>query len=1451
MGLESLYAACMRWIAKYFVKCYSERNFSVLPPELQRACLTNLVLSINQENAAFILMESDRLISSLPGVKWAEKALGLASELQEECINFIMNHFLEVIKGNSFHNLLKAQGMSSKPYLLERIFAAIERSITIENSCFQFLALDTLKNIVSNEMLGFTCEIQALCDKLWIFLMQSFYAVRHTEGWKLMNVDDREKIQAAAFDKGDDRRLGKKPAFSSSQQNRCSSVTSKVSKQPSWELKGKIGSWSHLSTTKENMKSDGLCTSAHAMSSGRNSINKVTKTDDIRGKDDKKIIPKTRRDDSGGQNISAKPKAAVKLKSENSGNVKAEGSVTKEFTETSVSAKGQINVTSTRGAGNSDLKNTGARPKIPASTSNAQTKSIKTLKKAASKELSPSIKGKSSGTAGSVKSVSSSSPNTGGVLEDDDDESEKNKVPAVKPKSVTKITSASLGTKKIPSAGSSTSNSTVNKPNMKGGSGQNQQMQMKTLITTSSNSTAQQRVKSAPAAPTKNQEPKGVSSTTQKPVPFPKQCGESKQSGKSSAGDNSTACNGLTPVRKKTLKQTSSKTVMHATENLSNLKKTSTNKTGQKLRNSSVQCASNTQAKTGKELQANKNACSHTKKETTSKECSMQNTMERKPNLIPFHASMHKSKVNYNVEQNNGMYGPMPPLPNHKSHPHVNMEEKIFSPEVSSQQFNTESCIMFQNVATTDFVEKVVDGSENTAKVNDFVSDWTSISHEAKSQVVTKTVVELCGETYSIVEKDTTSSTLDKKEEARSAREPLTNNINEDHLNKQTKEYFEHKDVLGVNMDNETNTFLRSEYPDSLCNLKQEKSPKPVLGLSEQGNVTNQGTEVFVPSASLHLFTEQAQEKYVSDLLIDADAAKTPESHGDSDLPFADQWNSASGILTQRESPESDTGSATTSSDDIKPRSEDYDAGGSQDDDGSNERGISKCSTMLCHDFLGRSSSDTSTPEELKMYDSGLRVEVKIKNKETSDTFHVPSTSGGNMQRKTELWSHQESVTMEKAGEAELNVQVHCTNEQLSSADETEDERSEAEDALERPPPAAPDHAAHQFQGIVNLGFEDVTENDTEVPEFSKAAHFKCSFLLSVDECEELGSDEGEVQTPPYHSLDSLTPSDVFDGASHDNHGSTYYSRYSLEIEDGFLENGQPDREKSIKQDKNSSFLSPNDVGFKGKDEKQNALLSVAKTRDESISGAKNQVSDSHPGGMDTDKCQENILCNSDQSLDSEIRCQERPCHLELHCAGHTLHSQKNNSEKAIDQVRTGQEQVKGTSTTSAQAHTVLDTGHLDDCDQLAQTCIYDRRPSKTLSPIYEMDVGEAVEQTMEQEVHLMDLGQEENECFAERDWTLLRQLLSDQDSNLGIINSVPEDLNLAQYLINQTLLLSRDSSKTRGKLLFDKDTISKWTELMSPLEDSTNSITVASFSPEDTTSTEGEWTIVELETHH
>ncbi|XP_018586305.2 AP2-interacting clathrin-endocytosis protein isoform X1 [Scleropages formosus] len=614
-------------------------------------------------------------------------------------------------------------------------------------------------------------------------------------------------------------------------------------------------------------------------------------------------------------------------------------------------------------------------------------------------------------------------------------------------------------------------------------------------------------------------------------------------------------------------------------------------------------------------------------------------------------------------------------------------------------------------------------------------------------------------------------------------------------------------------------------------------------GTPLQTDVTRDQSKVLPTNHSMHMDADTATEGklgpqtpgYVPtsccpNVPKDKDAVMTPGSVEGSETPLEDSWSG----LHHQVSPESESASAaTTSSDDIKPRSEDYDAGGSQDDDGSNDRGVSKCGTMLCHDFLGRSSSDTSTPEELKMYDAGLRAELRLRAREAGDPFHGHSTSEEEVPRhRPRSWlRHNDAPVEEEACEEDTTVTVkNIPDHQLFSSDEeeeTEDDRSEMEVPEEAPLPSA-DLSPRQFQGIVNLAFEDIGEQENEPAGYQSASNFRRSVLLSVDECEELGSEEGGAQTPPHHP-NSLAPHcDVFDGTNLDRAKTAHGSSHS-----------------------------------------------TAKQGPESTLHKDNGVEQEHKHSLFLTEVRETPQEERDPTEPSDLRPQERPCHLDLQCSEQYADAPPRRIPSAG--LSDGKKQDSHPDLCDQQsAESILSTqappspaGDLHDCERLDQSCTYDRRPSKALSPIYEADVGEAFEQSLdadrcnvgrplepqeedeeekEQEKEADDDNEDDGSShFAERDWTLLRQLLSEQESNLGIINCVPEDLNLAQYLIKQTLALSRDCLTPP----LEQETFKRWAELISPLEDSGTSITVTSFSPEDAASPQGEWTIVELETHH
>uniref|UniRef100_UPI00398EF487 BTB/POZ domain-containing protein 8 isoform X2 n=1 Tax=Pristiophorus japonicus TaxID=55135 RepID=UPI00398EF487 len=1466
VGIDGLYNSCMRWITKYFVKCWSRKNFACLPAELQKACLISVVQTLNVNNVVSLLMESDRLLWNLPEVKWTEPAVALTKELQEECIKFIVPHFLATIKSESLLLLLKAQRMSRRPYLVERIFAAIEQNITVTDGCLQFIAVDLLKSQVASKEVGFASEILALFDKLWTFLVQSFYAVRHTEGWKLMKPRDQEQIQAAALDKGDDRKLGKRPTLTSSQHKRplnnpsTSDVAEQVSRKKLQSTNTTV-SKSHFPAVSK-MKSEGLGASVHT-ANGRLSAS-ASRKDEAKGKDIKKANDKTAKGGKANEkttftktNTPAKSRLEAKTKGE---------SVVSKGKGRSDSLSCQIgSAMGSKEAGGLDGKsNTGARPKVSHSFPGMQAKSGKPVKKTVQPQPELSQAEKNGNQCNSDQLELSSKGATVGMggrtsgLHEGDAVSERNNrgkkmasvnVPvesaaqetaksSVSQKVYTAVSRSASIVKatKTPTTSMKTnrpgSNSVPNKQKAQSRVEGMPQAHVKKTWSSSNNSSVHPRTKSASGAAVKVKDPKGGTVDLEKTGPASERNDSSKQA---------------KPVKTATSAVKTNLKRMVQTGTTSPRTPINSNKVALKEKSASLP---NVRKPSTKLVTAANRTSSGLKRSVSS--CHDKETPES-PRRDVKGAAQIKSKSGVENDQMGTKN-----LSDHTQNPEIPptapprdsklvegeqiltcvLSQQILNSSARSNLVEKENDYTFEQIHTTSVAINVADSEGRTTRK---LSEDIGQSH-VKSN--------LC------IVQDQSSAVANKKSPNDAV--DLASEPNQRILSECEK----------------TQGYLQK---GSTCATKIKSGHLFTDGIHEAPSLVNK--DVFEPndapmpaysfdqtSGAAKCSSNQGEEQVLSDLPKEIDRPGIPESHEDSGTLLVESWNlgtqvyPVSDVSFPKQSPDTDTGSATTSSDDIKPNSEDYDAGGSQDDDGSNERGISKCSTVVCHDFLGRSSSDTSTPEELKEYDSGLRVEVKVKGKEPHDQERGASTRES-ASSHTFKSSHQGNKTIERGGDEGImpvGDKLNVASDLFSSCEVTEEDKSEIENAEEifpppvpvPPPPPPPEQGGiYHFQGIDNLAFEDVTENETEVTNFSSAANFKRSILLSVDECEELGSDEGEAGTPPC-SLDSLTPSDVFDGVSneggHQHQGRTYYSRYSLEIEDDFLDY---DQEKGKKQYNISSpSLSTDGTNVANDSLQQVFSTEVEQAEEFSIAPVAHHLFAKSLEGenklLEKDWMAASMLENQyeDSMLPEENniqpgfggggsgdggdgRPQERPCHLQLCQKGppSSIHS----DSFATDD---------------------LDTRDLADSDS-SQSYAYDRRPSKTLSPIYEMELTEDMERSSEVEVSRVH--QEENEYFAKRDWILLKQLLGDQDPNYGVVNCLPEDVNLAQYLINQTLLLSRDASKTPGKIAVEKEALCKWTELLSPLEDSTASITVASFSPEESVSPQGEWTIVELETHH
>lgn len=71
------------------------------------------------------------------------------------------------------------------------------------------------------------------------------------------------------------------------------------------------------------------------------------------------------------------------------------------------------------------------------------------------------------------------------------------------------------------------------------------------------------------------------------------------------------------------------------------------------------------------------------------------------------------------------------------------------------------------------------------------------------------------------------------------------------------------------------------------------------------------------------------------------------------------------------------------------------------------------------------------------------------------------------------------------------------------------------------------------------------------------------------------------------------------------------------------------------------------------------------------------------------------------------------------------------------------------------------------------------------------------------------------------------------------------------EHIIGRTLFLAAAEGGLKGGVKGQVE-LGKWADLLSPLDESRASITsVTSFSPEGEVSSQGDWTVVEVETFH
>lgn len=171
------------------------------------------------QNAVTMLCRTEQLIGSLPEVKWAQQVRSLATELQEESLRVIVQHFPKVTDTQAFKDLcivswwsshtntlwfimivwkcnkkqppylslcliaLQREEFTREPTLLKKLCSAIREGVTVDNCCDLFTAVHSLCEDDFEEDFCMERRLQQLEEVKWVtillyYCITSVYAVK-------------------------------------------------------------------------------------------------------------------------------------------------------------------------------------------------------------------------------------------------------------------------------------------------------------------------------------------------------------------------------------------------------------------------------------------------------------------------------------------------------------------------------------------------------------------------------------------------------------------------------------------------------------------------------------------------------------------------------------------------------------------------------------------------------------------------------------------------------------------------------------------------------------------------------------------------------------------------------------------------------------------------------------------------------------------------------------------------------------------------------------------------------------------------------------------------------------------------------------------------------------------------------------------------------------------------
>ncbi|XP_068968534.1 uncharacterized protein [Bombus flavifrons] len=203
-GLDEVYRKSLRWVTRHFVRIWPCKAFATLPKELMAKCYHQHIVHMSTDNVLQTMMDCDKLLATLPNVRWAEPVFRMVSNLLETSVKFLSDNFSGVLGNENFQSL--GRELTWNISRLEDNFLAAAERLPPEQACKSYSKLNKMLTSAQQDevqdkikwgplFVDFLKKIQSRVEKC---LVRDAARAARTTTWLKMDLELRRRIQELA-----------------------------------------------------------------------------------------------------------------------------------------------------------------------------------------------------------------------------------------------------------------------------------------------------------------------------------------------------------------------------------------------------------------------------------------------------------------------------------------------------------------------------------------------------------------------------------------------------------------------------------------------------------------------------------------------------------------------------------------------------------------------------------------------------------------------------------------------------------------------------------------------------------------------------------------------------------------------------------------------------------------------------------------------------------------------------------------------------------------------------------------------------------------------------------------------------------------------------------------------------------------------------------------------------